>query len=77
MKLKSVAKYQNKIEEGPLGGIKKFSKKSHKAKKGGSLIVERGYLLLWKGFVLHVRGFGCVQNQVLSTYRKSAQGAKS
>ena len=30
----------------------------------------RGILLLWNGFVFYVRGFGCVQNQVLSTYKK-------
>ena len=34
--------------------------------------VERGTLLLWNGFVFHVRGFGCIQNQVLSSYGKSA-----
>ena len=28
-------------------------------------------LLLWNGFVFHVSGFGCVQNQVLSTYHKT------
>ena len=32
--------------------------------------IERGTLLLWNGFVFHVRGFGCVQNEVLSTYGK-------
>ena len=33
---------------------------------------KEGTLLLWNGFVFYVRGFGCVQNQVLSTYNKSA-----
>ena len=28
-------------------------------------------LLLWNGFLSHVRGFGCVENEVLSTYGKS------
>ena len=45
-------------------------------KKRGSLIVskkvEKGTLLLWNGFLSHVRGFGCVENEVLSTYGKSA-----
>ena len=41
--------------------------KSHSVKK-----VERGTLLLWNGFLSHVRGFGCVENEVLSTYGKSA-----
>ena len=31
---------------------------------------------LGDGFVFHVRGFGCVQNQVLSTYGKSAPCTK-
>ena len=34
--------------------------------------VERGTLLLWNGFLSRVRGFGCVENEVLSTYGKSA-----
>ena len=28
------------------------------------------------GFVFHVRGFGCIQNEVLSTYGKSAQSTQ-
>ena len=27
---------------------------------------------LWNGFLSYVRGFGCVENEVLSTYGKSA-----
>ena len=57
--------------------MKIFGKKSHKAEKGEKLhSAEKcgtGTLLLWNGFVFDVRGFGCVQNQVLSTYGKSAQ----
>ena len=45
-------------------------------KKGKRLIVsikvEKGTLLLWNGILSHVRGFGCVENEVLSTYGKSA-----
>ena len=45
-------------------------------KKGESRIVSKkveiGTLLLWNGFLSHVRGFGCVENEVLSTYSKSA-----
>ena len=33
---------------------------------------RKGTLLLWNGFAFHVRGFACVQNQVLSTYGNSA-----
>ena len=67
--------------EGPFGAIKKFGKndkfeQSHSAEKGKSLIVstkvERGTLLLWDGFLSHIRGFGCVESEVLSTYGKSA-----
>ena len=28
--------------------------------------------LFWNGFLSHVRGFGCVEIEVLSTYGKSA-----
>ena len=44
-------------------------------KKGGkSHSVEKK---LWNGFLSHIRGFGCVENEVLSTYGKRAQGTKS
>ena len=50
--------------------------KSHSFEKGESLIVskkvERGALLLWNGFLSHVRGFGCDENKTLSTNGKSA-----
>ena len=49
----------------------------HFAKVAVSKKVERGTLLLWNGFAFHVRGFECVQNQVPSTYGKSAQCTKS
>ena len=42
--------------------------KSHSGGKSG-----KGILLLWNGFVFHVRGFGCGQNQVLNTCGKSPQ----
>ena len=68
-----VANYQKLMG----GTIRKFRKKisltvpkkgvkSHSVKK-----VERGTLLLWHGFLSHLRGFGCVENKVLSTYGKS------
>ena len=34
--------------------------------------VEMGTFLLWNGFLSHVSGFVCVENEVLSTYGKSA-----
>ena len=78
LNIHSVAKYQ--IIDG--GAIKKISEKMRNLnsltmpKKGESLIVskkvERGALLLWNGFLSHVRGFGCVENGVLSTHGKSA-----
>ena len=34
--------------------------------------VERGTLMLWIGFLSHVRGFGCVENEVLTANGKSA-----
>ena len=66
------------IKGEPLETLKKFRKKSHEAEKSlrvpnKSKISKMRTLLLWNGFVFHVRGFGCVQNQVLSTYFKSAQ----
>ena len=30
-------------------------------------------LLHWNGFLSHVRGFGCVENEVLSTYGKNTK----
>ena len=42
-------------------------------KKGGkSQCRKKWTLLLWNGFLSDVRGFGCVKNEVLSTYGKSA-----
>ena len=78
LKIHSVAKYQKLMG----GTIKKISEKnekfeqSHSAQKRGKSHsvkkVERGDLLLWNGFLSHVRSFGCVQNEVLSTYGKGA-----
>ena len=64
--------------EVPLDTLKKFRKnvsrrgwgKSHSAKK----LERRDPSRLCNGFVLHARGFGCVQNQILS---KNAQCTKS
>ena len=54
----------------------KFEQSHSAEKKGKSLIVskkvERGTLLLWTGFLSHFSGFGCVENEVLSAYGKSA-----
>ena len=64
----------SKKSRGPFD-IEKFSKKSHKAgkeKSHGVEIVEKVTILHWKGFAFHVRGFGCVQNEVLCTYGKSS-----
>ena len=33
----------------------------------------RKTLLHWNGFLSHVRGFGCVENEVLSTYGKNTK----
>ena len=56
-------------------GGKKFGKKSISQcrKKEESLIVAKKWtILLWNGVLSHVRGFGCVENEVLSTYGKCA-----
>ena len=46
----------------PLETLKCFGKMSHKAEKGPHSAENngRGTFLLWNGFVVHVRGFGCV-----------------
>ena len=41
--------------------------KSHSVEKSG-----KGTRLIWNGFLSHVRGFGCVENEVISSYGKSA-----
>ena len=75
LNIHSVAKHQ-KFDGGTLWSNKKNSEKNECRKKGERLIVsekvERGTLLLWNGFLFHVRGFGCVENVVLSTNGKSA-----
>ena len=43
--------------------VPKKEGKSHSVEKSG-----KGTLLLWNGFLSDVRGFGCVENEVLSTY---------
>ena len=73
-KLHSVANYQ-KIEGGPFGDIEKVSKSHTTEKRGKSHSVEKsgkGDPSALEFFLFHVRGFGCVHNEVLSTYGKSA-----
>ena len=65
-----VAKYQKLMG----GTIEKFRKKISLTvpKKGGkSQCRKKWTLLLWNAFLSHVRGFGCVENEVLSIYGKS------
>ena len=66
-----------KLKE-PLETFKNFQKKSFMAEKRSHSAkkVNKVALLLWNGFVFHVRDFGCVQNEVLSTYGKSTQCTK-
>ena len=57
---------------GPFGAIKKFGKnekfeQSHSAEKSG-----KGDPSALNGFLSHFTGFGCVENEVLNTYGKSA-----
>ena len=60
------------IEGGPFEGDIKFFRQSFtKPKRERKKFqcqknFERGTLLLWNGFVFHVKGFGFVQNEVLS-----------
>ena len=58
------------------GTVSQKFEQSHSAEKRGKVSVskkvERWTLQLWNGFLSHVRGFGCVENEVLSTYGKSA-----
>ena len=71
LNIHSVAKYQKLMG----GTIKKFRKKISLTvpKNGGKShnIKKKWTLLLWNGFLSHIRGFGCVENEVLSTYGKS------
>ena len=48
--------------------VPKKGRKSHSVEQSG-----KGAFLYWNGFLSHVRGFGCVENEVLSTYGKRAQ----
>ena len=70
LNIHSIAKFK-KNEGGPFEDIKNFSGKSRE--KGESLMVPKkrgkGTFMLLSGFVFHVRDFGCVQNQVLSTVK--------
>ena len=60
----------------PVDTLKNFQKKSQSRKRGGGASQCRkngnGTLRLWNGFVFRFRDFGCVQNEVLSTYCKNA-----
>ena len=65
-----------KVKGGPLW--RQFLKNSRKnltaeKRRGKSQCQKIGKEGLCNAFVFHVRGFGCVQNQVLNTYGKSAQ----
>ena len=73
----SVAKHQKSRREDPLKTFKKFEKKSHKAEKGAEKVSVpknwKGGTLL--GFVFldfKLEAFGCVHNQALSFFGKSA-----
>ena len=52
-----------KKKEGPLEILRSFEKSLTKRQK------EAGNAMLCNGFVCHVRGLGCVQNQVLSAQK--------
>ena len=55
----------------PLQTFKNSGRKVSQSQKMGLIVfkkVERETLLLWNVFVFHVRGFRCVQHEVLSTY---------
>ena len=77
LKIQFVKKDQ-KSERGPLKTLKIFRKKASQSRKWGgeSLIepknIEEGTTLLWNAFVFHVRGVGCLQNEVLNTYGENA-----
>ena len=76
LNIHSVAKNQ-KNEGAPIETLETFRKKVLQSRKTGgeSLIaaqLEMVTLLLCNGFVFQVRGFGCVQNQVLSSFSKGA-----
>ena len=69
LNIHSVAKYQ-KLMGGTI--LKKFGKKSVSVpKKEESLSVEKSGPFCFGMAFYHVRGFGCVENEVLSTYGKS------
>ena len=59
--------------------LKNFEKKSHKAEKGRGKSHSAEKLEGGPFWVLHfkVEAFGCVQNQVLSTFGKSESFTKS
>ena len=69
------------IQRGPFAVIENFREKNLTKPKMEGGISEyqkdgKGALLPWNGFVFYVRGFGCVQSQVLSNYGKSAKSAQ-
>ena len=67
LNIHSVAKYQKLMG----GTIKKISLTVPKKGRKSHSIEKKWTLLLWNGFLSHVRGFGCVEDEVLSTYGKS------
>ena len=68
-----------KKRRGPFEDFKKLRKKSHKAEKGRGKSHSAEKLEGGPFWVLHfkVEAFGCVQNQVLSTFGKSESFTKS
>ena len=73
LNIHSVAKYQKSME-----GTKKISEKISLTvpKKGGKShsVKKSGPFCFGMVFLSHVRGFGCVENEVLSTYNESVTG---
>ena len=62
-------------EQKKLGKMRNLNSLTVPKRGGKSPSVKKstkGTLLLRNGFLSHVRGFGCVENQVPSTYGKSA-----
>ena len=63
--IRSVAKYHNKLKGGPSGDIKKLSKKSHKAKKGGVSLCRKIENLLRRNSCKKNRAYSRVRTRIL------------
>ena len=75
--IRSLKKKPKKLNGDPFVTLKIFRKKSLTKPKKGSLLVPKNRKR--NPFVLElffVRGFGCVQNEVLSTFGKCVHGAQ-